>query len=125
MLNARILVAAVIAGALGLASPAIGKSTKYTSGIINSNGSIVKGSGFTVVRNSTGDYTITFPVGVFPTRAPAMTCSPFGANGAIPVCIVFGESWSGSNPTTFNIRLYSLAGAHLDNEFQFTEVTTK
>lgn len=124
MLKMKFLLTAAIAGAL-MVTPAIGKSIKSTAGIINSNGTIVAGSGFTVVRNSTGDYTITFPGGVFPTHAPAMTCSPFGINGSTPVCVVFGESWSKTNPTTFNIRTYTLAGAHQDNEFQFTEVTVK
>ena len=110
---------------LALATDANATGIKYTSGIIDKDGSIVRGAGFTVVRNQTGEYTISFPAGSFPTHAPAMTCSPFGIFGSVPVCVVYGESYHVQSPTTFTIRIYNLSGARQDNEFQFTEITTK
>jgi hypothetical protein len=122
----RLIALAVIASNLFLTVPASAAGLNYTAGIINRDGSINSGSGFTVTHDGTGKYTITFAAGVFPTHSPAMTCTPFGKDGGFPICFVLGESWNGSvAPTTFGIRLLDLAGALQDNGFQFTEVTVR
>lgn len=76
------------------------------------------------VPSGSGVYTISFNGSAFPTHSPAMTCSPFGINGSVPVCVVSGEAWHTTTPTTFTIRIYRLGGILQGNNFQFTEVTT-
>ena len=122
----RLLALTTLASTLMLSVTASAAGLNYTAGLINHDGSINAGSGFTVSHDGTGKYTITFAAGVFPTHAPAMTCSPFGRGPGVPLCFVYSELWQGdSGPTTFGIRIYNIAGNLQDNGFGFTEVTTR
>jgi hypothetical protein len=116
---------AMLASTLLVSIPASAAELHYTAGLVNHDGSINSGSGFTVSHDGTGKYTITFAAGVFPTHPPVMTCSPFGRGTGVPLCFVLGETWTGTGPTTFGIRIYNIAGALQDNGFGFTEVTVR
>jgi hypothetical protein len=98
---------------------------KNVSGVVDQNGKVVAGKGFTAARNGTGDYTLSFPAGSFPTHGPALTCSGAGANGGVPICVIYGLNWQIAGTTTVNVRIWNQTGAAQDNAFHFTEITTK
>jgi hypothetical protein len=95
---------------------------KTISGWITSTGSTSAGSGFTAVRNSTGNYTISFAVGTWSgLTAPVMMVTPAGQNPDIPIGQVSSFSWFPDGSASFTIIIDSIAtGLPQDNDFFFT-----
>lgn len=123
-MSLKMSLACAVLGALMLAPAADAKVIKSTAGIVDGQGHVVAGKGFTAVRNSTGNYTLSFPGGTF-RKVPAFTCSGAGANGGAPICIIFGFSYSKTGTTTVNVLIVNQTNTPQDNAFHFTEVTTR
>jgi hypothetical protein len=120
----RILLGCAALGALLLAPIAASANFVLSmGGIVDGQGHVVAGSGFTAVRTSTGSYTLSFPAHSF-RSPPAFTCSGAGANGGAPICIIFGYGYNKTGTTTVNVLIVNPSGQAQDNAFHFTEVTT-
>lgn len=90
-------------------------------GLVDFNGTILGGHGFTVVHNKKGVYTITYPAGAWGTGLPAATCSAAGTHGVVATCDVYDQEPDASRTTV--IHLYSIPGLQLvNNAFSFTAV---
>jgi hypothetical protein len=111
-LAASLAVAALPASASGLPN--------YSSGLIDQNGVVDVGTGFTVQHTGTGTYVITYPSGTF-TSFPIVTVTPFGVNGHVVTAIVAAESGSGGG-ASITITLTDKVGKEklVDNAFGFT-----
>jgi len=94
-------------------------NTKAHAGIINTNGSVIAGTGFTVTHNATGMYTIVFPNNTFK-ACPAVNVTPAGGNGGIPIANVYGYGCSNGGATIV-ITINSIeTSASQDNAFHFS-----
>jgi hypothetical protein len=95
---------------------------KTISGWITSTGSVGAGSGFTDIRNSTGNYTISFPAGTWSgTTTPIMVVTPAGQFGAIPIAQVSAFDWFPDGSASFTIQIDGVQTATAqDNDFLFT-----
>jgi len=60
-----------------------GETLKITRGVVDSAGAVTEGSGFTAVRNSTGDFTITFSTAF--SDVPSFQATPVGTNRSITI----------------------------------------
>jgi len=68
----------------GFAMPGTGGETlKIIRGVVDSAGAVTEGSGFTAVRNSTGDFTITFSTAF--SDVPSFQATPVGSNRSITI----------------------------------------
>ena len=92
-----------------------------TGGLVNFDGTVLGGHGFTIVHNKRGVYTITYPSGAW-SAFPATTCSPAGVFGNhITTCDVFASEGDATETTV--IHIYNVANGKLvDNAFSFTAV---
>ena len=96
-LAAGLALTAALASAPHAASAA---SLPYDSaGIVNANGSIEVGSGFTVQHTGTGTYVITYPTTTGFYSVPVVTVSPFGVNGHYVTGVVTGLAASSGGAT--------------------------
>jgi hypothetical protein len=121
MLKKALTVAAIAAC---LTSSAEAKNIRFSSGWVNRDGAIVVGTGFSVTHDATGEYTITYPAGSFK-KPPVFSCIPAGINGSLAVCDLFTYVGN-SGGIAVQFRLFTRSsGAAQDNDFQFTEVTTR
>ena len=59
----------------------------YSSGLVDQNGNVDVGTGFTVQHTGAGTYVITYPTGTF-TSFPLMTVTPFGFDGHSTTAII-------------------------------------
>lgn len=100
-----------------------GKSQPARAGYINANGSIGFGHGFTAVHTGTGQYKITYSQGDFK-YFPAMSVTPFGLNGGLPLANLNGVS-CGSGSCIFYVGTYATNGTAMDNGFAFVIVEAK
>jgi hypothetical protein len=95
-------------------------SLTETGGLVNFDGTVLGGGGYTVVHNRKGVYTITYPSGTW-SAFPSTTCSPAGVHTALAICDVY-NSKNDAKVTTI-IHLYKVADRTLiDNAFSFTVV---
>lgn len=97
------------------ASGNVSPQSPVTTGIVAATGAITAGTGFTVVKNGTGDFTVTF--------TPAFAVTPvvnvnFLANAALVVAFV-------TNPTAggFRIIIVNTSSVPVDAAFNFTATT--
>lgn len=99
--------------------------TAMKAGIVNSAGSIVAGTGYSVSHDGTGEYTLQVPAGYFK-GCPAFIVTPAGINGHV----VIPDDWDyitcGNNgEVKMQIRLYErTSGALQDNAFHFIMLDT-
>ena len=99
------------------------KAIKFTSGLIGSDGSVIAGSGFLLLRMGTGDYSITFGAGSFK-GAPVTTCTAAGVLTLLAICNISSTILYADGSATIGVRLYARSTGKLeDNNFTFTEVT--
>jgi hypothetical protein len=109
-------------GSRGATGPtgASGPGVQTIAGIVDSDGSILAGSGFTVSNPSTGHYTITFPAGTWSTL-PVVTVTPFGVHGGFVVPDVASGALYPDGSATVNIVLTDTVPTESDqnNGFQF------
>ena len=85
-------------------------ATKTIRGEVGSAGAVVRGSGFTSVRNAVGNYTVTFTTAF--SAPPVVIATPASAAGA------HGIEVSSVSTTAFTI-LTNNRGASLDSPFAF------
>ena len=83
-----ILTAAMAIASLAPASATIplakhGKGPAIKAGIVNQQGSIVSGTGYSVSHDGTGQYTLDVPAGFFK-NCPALLVTPAGSMGTLP-----------------------------------------
>ncbi len=99
---------------------ASGPGVQTIAGIVDSDATILAGSGFTVSKTSTGHYTITFPPGTW-SGLPVVTVTPFGVNSEFVVPDITGGSESSNGSATVNILLTNTLSTESDqnNGFQF------
>jgi hypothetical protein len=98
---------------------------KTVAGIVNPDGSVAAGSGFSVTRNAAGDYTITIPAGTFNgVVPPAITVTPWGLDGHFPAADIDNEGAAGDGSATIRILISSSVGAtnNVDNGFEFIAI---
>jgi hypothetical protein len=98
-------------------------SPKTAAGIVLADGSVYRGSGFTVAHPTEGHYVITFSPSFFPTGCAAMSVEPFSREDLVrymigEVTIVGCER---HNPV-FNVRLWRDIRIPADKEFSFIVV---
>lgn len=102
--------------ALGRSVPTADAATqKIITGRVSSAGALVTGSGWTVVRNGAGDYTVTFTSAF--SVVPSATATAEGA----------GNRVTNSEPTASTVRVVISAGAtgtNTDTAFNFVAVGT-
>jgi hypothetical protein len=77
----------LVSAANGFKQPGTGGETlKMIRGIVDSAGAVIEGSGFTAVRNSTGNFTITFSTAF--SDIPSFTGTPVAATGNRSITIL-------------------------------------
>jgi hypothetical protein len=120
---------ALVIAILGLAwagtTAAAAGPLPYSSGIVQSDGTILAGRNFTVAHTGTGQYTVSYDSPFFGS-IPAMTVTAFGVNGnKIAIATVYSETMS-HGKTVFAILVSRTAGKFtaFDSGFQFTIVAT-
>ncbi len=101
------------------------KKSAIKAGIVNTDGSIVSGTGYSVSHDGTGEYTIDIPAGQFKT-CPANMVTPGGVNGHAPIADVYDYiSCGNGHDVKFQVRIYSRTDGKLqDNAFGFVSVGT-
>ncbi|HLY01978.1 MAG TPA: hypothetical protein VKR56_05710 [Candidatus Cybelea sp.] len=103
--------------AYGVAQP--DKTTKVLGGIVNQNGGIVYGSGFSVSHPSTGEYVITINNGVFKT-CPVVNITPAGTNTSPPLANLYSYGCGSGGVSLTVLMIGSTNGDLENNSFQFT-----
>ncbi len=66
-----------------------------SAGLINPNGTIAVGTGFTVQHTGTGTYLVTYPTSTGFTSLPVVTVSPVGVNGHVVTAFISSLGGSG------------------------------
>lgn len=88
---------------------------KIIRGIVGGAGTVITGSGWTVVHNATGDYTVTYTTPFSADAAPTVT--PVFAGGAV------AHRLSARAAGSFRVQIYLLSGgANIDSDFSFTTI---
>jgi hypothetical protein len=87
-------------------------------GIIEANGTIAYGSGFTVAHPETGEYEINFGSGKFK-KCPVISVTPAGGTAPIPNLYYYD---CGSGGVQITVLIENYAGTLEDNAFHFTAV---
>jgi hypothetical protein len=109
-------------GATGPMGPA-GSGVKTIAGEMNTDGSIIEGSGFSVTHNSTGDYTVSFPPGTWSgCTSPVATVTPltiFGGGARTARIIGAGCVSDGSGSFRVFIETVGSSPALTDSMFDF------
>jgi hypothetical protein len=89
------------------------------AGAVKFDGTFVEGTGFTVDKGETGEYTIRFPAGTFEgCRFPIVTVTPFLSTGGV-VANVSGRVCFGDGGASFSVRVETLSGTPRDTTFMF------
>jgi hypothetical protein len=84
-------------------------------GAVNGDGTIARGTGFTVTRNAVGQYDIAFPAGTF--AAPPVLMLTLGPGGASPGTEI--REYATPTATLARILRYDNAGNNADGPFNF------
>jgi hypothetical protein len=95
-----------------------GPGVRTIAGIVDSDATILAGSGFTVSKSSTGHYTITFPAGTWSTL-PVVTVTPLGVNSEFVVPDITGGSEAVDGSATVNILLTTTLSTESDQNSGF------
>ncbi|HEY2474470.1 MAG TPA: hypothetical protein VGI19_06670 [Candidatus Cybelea sp.] len=101
------------------------KKTAMKAGIVNSAGSIVAGTGYSVSHDGTGEYTLQVPAGFFK-DCPALIVTPAGLNGHLAIPDDYDYITCGNNgQVKIQVREYERpTGALQDNAFHFIMMDT-
>lgn len=100
------------ATATGWKSAPLGTNGQRLKGRINADGTIAQGTGFTVTKNGTGDYTVNFDAAF--AASPYFDAIPVLAAGAVVPEV------RSSSTGSVRVQFLTLAGAGFDTEFIFT-----
>ncbi|MFY9720283.1 MAG: hypothetical protein WAK16_11655 [Candidatus Cybelea sp.] len=100
------------------------KKPAIKAGIVNSDGSIGAGTGYSVSHDGTGEYTLDVPGGF--KNCPAVLVTPSGINGHAPIANDYNyTACGGGGEVKIQIRVYSrTSGALQDNSFHFVMIDT-
>lgn len=100
-----------------------GPGVKTIAGIVEGDGDVITGTGFTVQRTDTGSYRLAFPAGTWKS-IPAITVTPLGINNAVVVPVVVSSNTGSNGSSDVDIVLSSSAGALTlhDNFWSFIAV---
>lgn len=90
------------------------ENVRILRGTILTSGSISQGEGFTVTRPATGEYQITYAQSF--TGPATVTATVFDAS--VPQIATISQA----SATTATIRIWSIAGAAINSDFQFIAV---
>lgn len=96
---------------------------KTIAGMVGSNGSRTFGAGFSTSRVGTGVYSITFPVGTWPST-PMLVATPFNTAGGAFTATVTGLSLGAGGAAGFTVTIYDAAGTPADTGFTFVAAAT-
>jgi hypothetical protein len=110
--------AAFAAAPQGYQSAQPDAKAKTKGGIVNTNGSIGYGSGFSVSHLGTGSYQIVFPNGTFKT-CPVIALTGAGGNGDVPVMNLSNYGCSNGGLTIVVGIVSRTNGSLQDNAFHF------
>jgi hypothetical protein len=90
---------------------------KVIAGFVDSDGTVISGSGFTVIKLSTGRYQISFPAGTWSGNLPVITVTPFGDS----LMFVTGDNHGSDGSATLSLMASSTVGnvTPVDSGFQF------
>lgn len=80
-------------------------------GAVTAAGVLARGSGFSVVRNSAGNYTITY--------APAFASTPIVTYGLGGTASIANLATTAESATAFTVQAFTIAGAAADAAFSF------
>ncbi len=87
-------------------------------GVVNGDGTVVQGTGFTVSHPNAGEYQVSFPQGTLgSTCPPIVTVLPF--SGLVRVPTITGRTCSGLGAGNFTVKLNDTAGTSHDTPFLF------
>ena len=120
------LTAALIVAACGLASAGSFRTLQSASpdakhqahaGLVDQDGKIVHGSGFTVNHPRVGEYELVFPAGTFKT-CPAVNITPWNIDTVAVFPLVFFYTCQGGGLSA-TVKLIARSGGTADNAFQF------
>lgn len=90
------------------------ESLKIIRGSVNSGGTIFVGSGFSVTKNGTGDYTITFAASSF-SGVPSNVVTPSSVSAIVANTAALAQG-------SFQVLLKTTAGAAIDTSFSFISI---
>lgn len=108
------------AGAIAVAAPA--EELRMVRGIVNADGSIAKGAGFTVARTATGKYTITFTNGTF-SAEPAVSLAIYANGTNAGNLITLSDTAGGKDATKFGVFCLNPGSTtFIDSKFEFTAI---
>jgi hypothetical protein len=124
-LTAALVVASLAPASAGISPLRHGKGTAIKAGIVNQQGSIVAGTGYSVSHDGTGKYTLDVPAGFFKS-CPALLVTPSGVDGHAPIPDDFDYITCGNGgEVKIQITIYSRTnGALQGNSFHFAMIDT-
>jgi hypothetical protein len=100
---------------MALAGIDLGYTTRTLYGLVQSNGSIIAGQGFTVTNPSNGNYTVNFTDSYYSTP-PAITVTPYATSGSDYTAYV-----TQYGTTTFSIQIIQVVtAAPVQSQFAFS-----
>lgn len=106
------------ANSLGYLKGTAKTAIDQTGGVINADGTIGSGSGFSVTHPATGVYTVLWPANSFDSHV-YFACTP--ASG-LALCDIWSVVGNGGGSVSVQFRLYSRSpGSAQDNAFVFVE----
>jgi|HubBroStandDraft_5_1064220.scaffolds.fasta_scaffold00154_30 hypothetical protein len=91
---------------------------KVAAGEIDAAGNVERGVGFAVSHIETGEYTITFNRGYFPSGCAAMTVTVVGEQVSPPI----GEVYQTRCGNSFRVVFWFQGGTKVDQRFNFVAV---
>lgn len=92
-----------------------GLSIRVRAGAVSSTGTVISGTGFTVVRNATGDYSVTV----------GFTQTPIVVVGAGATAAAYTTKLHATTPPTatgFRVACLTSAGALIDGSFHWVAI---
>jgi hypothetical protein len=99
-----------------------GSGAKTIAGLVESSGTTLAGSGFTVSHLATGEYLVTFPAGTW-SSFPVMTVTSSGSGGYV-VPLLAEDSFNADGEANFIIEMSSTAGSDTPQNHGFAFVAT-
>ena len=91
------------------------------AGFVDSTGAIREGSGFSVIRSSTGNYTVLFPPGTW-SSFPVMTVTAHGSFGNLGEIVVLGGEVQADGSATYTVWISRTTFEPINNSFNFIVV---
>lgn len=96
----------------------IGGPEIVITGRVNANGTIAAGTGFSVVRNAAGNYSVTFTTAFANVPNVQLSADDVASSGT-------GVSWKNKTASGFDVHIADMIGGptYVDGAFDFLAVT--